>query len=595
MTAPQDLSANLYPDLAAAIAAWGAQGGRLHLDGTYQVSAPIDCRLAPGRAHRLTASAGTVVRYVGRPARHMIRIEPTGRNDLVIDCGAATFDANRIVNCPLFIQSFATPADRGTTRVTGRFRNARSNVRGTGDISGLRVVGAHRLVHVHDVDVDGVTRIAGACDPGYNGSQGVCVVGGDTHNILDILIERVSVRGMTTEDAVTSKYYVDLDGILVFQALERGARGPVIRGATLRDCPGRAIKVYAPTGGGEVRDITILRGTHGGGKAFGGHSIDIDIQHGDGIVSGVRIAYSNDAHYTPTIPIQMAVVNRRTAANPFGPATIEDVVITDSTNVVRQAVVSLHDNSGAGGGTRRAITLRDIADYGKARMLFVSGQAGAEARCDIVIADVNCHVTEAATVTSDPQPNLFVRAANLANRNTVAVPVKHNLGGGMALVTWGDWLAEGPVTGFATYYGGWRGMVGWTNGFRGAAVGGVETRPKPGTSESVGRSVLPVVTLANGATWTGPPVGAYQSIGGDYGFTFRIVGVSGVGRWVAVVGGSRLTPVSAFPTAQVEVTDRGADTRTPGKVVLWKNAATQRQMVSNHSGRPVAFQIVYNP
>lgn len=593
-----------FASFSASLTAWAAQGGELIVDTDQSIPDPgggvtfqaISLQLLANKEYILSSKNKRTISYSGATAvRSMLMI--LGANNAPLKIEGITWDANSKCNKPLFIDYQGVQgANRADIDVSGTFRNAHSSTAGWGDVSGVKIVGGFNNVYIHDVLAENISRAAGVADPGSNGSTGITLFGSGLNNYRSAVIERCRIANITTLDLPDSPNYVDMDGILAFQAIEVGARAPVIRDCTIFEAPGRGIKMYAPNPGSLAENIIISRSSKGVGNGMvggPGHSVDIDFQHGDGIIRNVKIAYSGEAHYTKTSPIQVAQVNARTADNRLGPTIVEGITITDTTATgVKGCVVSVLDSVG---GETRTVRVTDVVDAGKSETLIRTNKMGGTARADVTLERIECDVSVAATRTSDLTPYLFVKARNIINRNASARPVKVNLGDSMSVLDWGDWVGDETVEGFVRYTGGWRGMTGWSNGFRGPG-GGVEAAPAYGKSEVSGRVAPSPVTLADGATWTGPLIGQYNSSGGDYIFSIRLLDAypNDYARWRAGAGSTALVALDAIVGATIVKTDAGVDTADAGKVVVWKDGATQLQKVSNHTGGSIRFQPVYN-
>lgn len=594
-----------FPTLADALTTWAVRGGELVIDADYSVSSPVsgdaalNVQLVANKEYVLSSRTKSKITYTGASIRTMVQI--LGANDAPLTVSGITFDGGNKTNKPLFIDyTGITGANRADLDVSGKFVNAYGMTAGWGDIAGLKIVGGFNAVHIHDFVVDNIGRAAGTTTPGNNGSQGVQLFGSGASNYRSAIIERGRISNLTTLDGVDTAYYADLDGILAFQEIESGAHAPVIRDMELLQIPGRGIKIYAPNPGSLAENVTITRSTKGAGNGITGgpaHSVDIDFLHGDGIIRHVAIAYSGDAHYTKTVPIQITQVNARAATNRLGPTIIEDVRITDTTNPangIKGALISVLDNTPTANETRR-IQIANIYDEGKSETLIRTNKLGANVRVDVELNHIECDVSVAATRTSDLTPFLFVKGRNIVNRNGTLRPVKVTLADTISVLDWGDWEGDATVRGFARYTGGFRGMPAFTNGFRGAG-GGVEAAPTYGKSEVSGRVAPAPVSLANGATWTGPPVGQYNPTGGDYTFSIRLLGsrYNDYARWRTGAGGTTLVPLSRIVGPTIVKTDIGSDAAKKGKVVVWKHGGSQLQKVSNHTGSTIRFIPVFN-
>ncbi|KGB54102.1 hypothetical protein FG91_02351 [Sphingopyxis sp. LC81] len=594
-----------FPTLADALATWAVRGGELIVDADYSIPSPVsgdaalNVQLFANKEYVLSSRTERKITYAGAPSRTLMQI--LGADNAPLAVSGITFDGDNKTNKPLFIDyTGVTGTRRADLSVSGKFVNAYGTTFGWGDIAALKIVGGFDAVHIHDFMVENVGRAAGTTTPGDNGSQGVQLFGSGASNYRSAVIERGRISNLTTLDGADTANYADLDGILAFQEIESGARAPVIRNVELLQVPGRGIKMHAPNPGSLAENVTVTRSMKGVGKGMAGgpgHSIDIDFQHGDGVIRNITITYSGDAHYTKTVPIQITQVNARAADNRLGPTIIDGVRIADTTNPsdgIKGALISVLDNTPAARETR-SIRISNIYDEGKSETLIRTNKLGTNVRVDVELNQIECDVSVAATRTSDLTPYLFVKGRNIVNRNGTLRPVKVTIAGAISVLDWGDWEGDATIRGFARYTGGFRGMPAFTNGFRGAG-GGVEAAPIYGKSEASGRVAPGLVSLINGATWTGPPVGQYDSTGGDYTFSIRLLGSRhhDYARWRTGPGGTTLVPFGAIVGATIVKTDIGADTADAGKVVVWKHGASQLQKVSNHTGSTIRFIPVFN-
>ncbi|MFN6935131.1 MAG: hypothetical protein ACK4NZ_08265, partial [Tsuneonella sp.] len=204
---------------------------------------------------------------------------------------------------PLFIRFESVGgADRRDCTVDGlRIRNARMQA-GTSPVDGSRtnsygatgiaVSGGFDHLALRNVTVENVTRAAGAGLPGSQGCAGISINGAGVSNPRHVLIEDFTISNVDSDDPTNSPWRGDMDGVLVFQAPEASGTRPVVRRGSITNAAGRAVKMYAPGGGGLTEDVTIFRSRPGGPNG----SIDIAHQHGDGKIRNIRIIYAGDAH-----------------------------------------------------------------------------------------------------------------------------------------------------------------------------------------------------------------------------------------------------------------------------------------------------------
>jgi hypothetical protein len=210
-----------------------------------------------------------------------------------------------------------------------------------------------------------------------------------------------------------------MDGVLVFQSPEANGSRPVIQRGTIREAAGRAIKVYAPGGGGATRDLLIYRSVHG--KHDG--SNDIAHQHGDGLIENIVFHYSGDAHSQPTVPIGMSSGTARPREFPFAEGVIRNVTINDTTGQPKRAIISVFYMVLTDTSPRRYV-FRNIRDSGTAQHLFLPGVLGSYGNAEIDIDEVSANLTTGLMATEDYSRHLRVVAHRLVNRNPRPVPFK---------------------------------------------------------------------------------------------------------------------------------------------------------------------------
>ena len=289
----EGLRTSNFSDFETAVSMWAKVGGTLIVDRDHSFGAPITAILLPGLAYRLKSEGSRVLNYIG-PAYHWaFSLYSEGKTAVLIE-GDLTIDgADRV--CIPFYAKF-DKVEGGLRRdfsVDGlRCRNARmAHVLSPIDGAPINLYGACGMLfaggfdhlHLRNVSVDNVTRAARAGTPFYQGSVGIGVVAklNSTCSTRHVTIEEFAVSHVDSEDPPGSEHRVDMDGVLVFQSEEKDGSRPLIQSGIVREAAGRAVKIFAPGGGGVTRKIQIFRSVPS--TIYG--AVEIDHQHGDGVVA----------------------------------------------------------------------------------------------------------------------------------------------------------------------------------------------------------------------------------------------------------------------------------------------------------------------
>lgn len=424
------LRSSAFRSFGEAVARWARAGGVLIVDRDHVEPMPIMMVCVPGLSYRLTSEGARTISYGGPHFHWLFCIYSEGRNPFVID-GALTFDGRDNCSLPFFARfenvggggrrDFSVDGlvarnarmKRGISRVDG------SQTNGYG-ATGMLFAGGFDHLTLRNVRAFDVSRQAGA---GRTGSQG-CVGIGVTANLAGtqsakhVLIEDFEVAHIDSDDPPASPARGDMDGVLVFQSAEADGTRPIIQRGTTREAAGRAIKVFAPGGGGVTREIRVHRSVVGNT----GGSNDIAHQHGDGTIENITFHYSGAAHAQPTIPIGMSSGSQRARGFAFGQGVVRNITINDTTGRPKRAIVTMFYNLQDAGP--RAYRLSDIQDSGSAEHLFLPGGLGSFGDASIEIERVSVNLTTGLMATEDYDRRLRVRARGLVNRNPRPVPFK---------------------------------------------------------------------------------------------------------------------------------------------------------------------------
>jgi len=422
------LRSSAFRSFGDAVARWSGAGGTLIVDRDHIEAAPVTMRCVPGLSYHLTSDRPRTVAYAGPHFHWSFCIYSEGGNPFVVD-GALTFDGQNRCSIPFFAR-FETVSGRARRdfRVDGLVtRNARMK-RGTSRVdgspmnaygaTGMAFSGGFDRLHLRRVRSLDIAREAAAGLPGHQGCVGIAVSGGGIVNPKHVTIEDFEVVNINSDDRPDSRQRGDMDGVLVFQAPEAEGSRPVIQRGTIREAAGRAIKVYAPGGGGVTRDIEVYRSVHGNT----GGSNDIAHQHGDGTIENVAFHYSGDAHSQPTIPIGMSSGHLRERGFPFRRGVVRGITIHDTTGRAKRAIATMFFN--LRDASPRAYLIADVQDHGSAEHLFLPGALGSFGDAAIEIDQVSVNLTIGLMATEDYDRRLTVTARALVNRNPRPVPFK---------------------------------------------------------------------------------------------------------------------------------------------------------------------------
>lgn len=426
------LTASEFPDLSTAVERWQGVGGTLVIDRDFIIAAPIMMICLPGLSYHLTTDRSRLIRYGGEQAHWALCIYSEGDTPFRIDGGLTIDGANRVA-MPLFVRFEPVSGDRrrdflvsglacknarivlGNSPVDGRPANSYG-------ASGMLFMGGFDRLCLSGVSVSDVSRAARSGVVGSKGSLGIGVIGDlhSTSSARHVLIEDFAVSRVDSDDPPFSVERFDMDGVLVFQAAEADGTRPIIRRGTIREAAGRAVKIFAPGGGGVTRDLKIFRSVS---SRFSG-SVDVNHQHGDGLIANIDITYSGRAHDLPSTPISMSSGTPRPIAFPFSVGEVRNVRIHDATGKPKATLIGLQYNVVDDQGTRR-YRISHVIDDGFSLCLLLPGALGTYGIASIEIEDVNVNLTMSLFASEDPTKLLYIRArrANF-NAEQRLLPIK---------------------------------------------------------------------------------------------------------------------------------------------------------------------------
>lgn len=435
-SAAAPVTASEFLDLSAAVAQWELVGGTLQLDRDFDISLPITMIARRGLSYHLITDGPRLLRYVGPRHHWALCIYSEGETPFRIE-GNLTIDGTNRVAMPFFARFENVSGElRRDFRVRGlACRNAKI-VNGTSGLdgtpansygaSGMLFSGGFDRLHLSDVSVKDVTRAAGSGIPGSKGSLGIGVTGNlqSTSSARHVTIEDFEVCRIDSEDSPLSPERVDMDGVLVFQAAEEGGTRPVIQRGTIREAAGRSVKVFAPGGGGVTRELKIFRSISS--RYYG--SVDINHQHGDGLIADIEISYAGRAHDLPTTSISMSSGTARAKGFPFAVGEVRNIRIHDTTGRPKGALVGLQYNV-VGDTSPRRYLFSHIIDDGVSRSFFLPGALGTHGPATIIIEDVDVGLSESLFASEDPTQFLRVQARRAHLSRGRELPVKVNYSG----------------------------------------------------------------------------------------------------------------------------------------------------------------------
>lgn len=425
------LAASAFPDFSSAVERWQAVGGTLVIDRDFVIAAPITMICRPGLSYHLTTDRSRLIRYDGEQAHWALCIYSEGDTPFRID-GALTIDGANRVAMPLFVRFEPVSGDRrrdflvsglacknarivlGNSPIDGRAANSYG-------ASGMLFMGGFDRLHLGKVSVSDVSREARSGIVGSKGSLGIGVIGDlhSTSSARHVTIEDFTVSRIDSDDPPFSPERFDMDGVLVFQAAEAGGTRPIIQRGIIREAAGRGVKIFAPGGGGVTRDLKIFRSVP---SRFNG-SVDVNHQHGDGLIANIDITYAGRAHDLPSTPISMSSGTARPKAFPFVAGEVRDIRIHDTTGKPKATLIGLQYNV-PDDGSARLYEFSRIVDDGSSHSFFLPGALGTYGPASIAIEDVDVNLTGALFASEDPTQLLFIRMRRAHLNSTRLLPVK---------------------------------------------------------------------------------------------------------------------------------------------------------------------------
>jgi hypothetical protein len=566
---------SMYPSIAVAVAAWVAAGGTLLIDSDHNVTAPIFSVLETGKTYRITSDKRRKLTYTGTATGDaMFRFYlAAGRTCPVEIEGSINWDANGLAAAPLMFLSDVLGGDRAPVTMRGKhtFRNGRSLVGSGYEAMGLCFAGGFDDIDIEGFEIRDIAAAVGATIGGSRGTRGLVIAGelGTTKGAATVRVGQHKIVNIQNLETVGGPQRVEMDGALIFQPSEGARSAPIVEKGYYENCLVRAIKIFAPFGGGAIRDIedvlTLQPGTGG--------SVRLNQQHGSGTIMGYRGRYTAGAAGQTIIPIGQAVTGYALAARTVH---ISDVDIDDATGTTQPCLIDLRRNATSSVTPYEAV-IDNVKSSGLYECLSLVGELGTYVDARVALRAVDCRLSIALLKTDSAQFYLKLTAEGLTNRSGTTVPGTALLSGTMRSTDWGDLAAIGRVDGIGRYVGAYRTVFGFTNGLRGID-GGVEAEPPYGKCEVVGRVAFKARPVANNANTTYPAMGRYDPTGGDHTFQVR-VGT----RFAYFMTAANSQTLTAIANNGIILTNGGTPAATPGTVEVVKDANMQI-IVHNYSG-----------
>lgn len=566
---------SLYPSLNVAVAAWVAAGGTLLIDSDHTITTPIFGVLETGKTYRITSDKRRTVTYAGTATGDaMFRFYlAAGRTCPVEIEGSINWNANGLACSPFMLLSDVLAGDRANVTLRGKhtFRNGRSLVGSGYEAMGLCLSGGFDDIDIEGFEIRDIAAPVGATIGGSRGCRGLVIAGelGTTKGAATVRVGQHKIINIQNLETIGGPDRVEMDGTLIFQPSEGARSAPIVEKGYYENCLVRAIKIFAPFGGGAIRDIedvlTMMPGTGG--------SVRVNQQHGSGTIMGYRGRYTAGAAGQTILPIGQAVTGYALAARTVH---ISDVDIDDATGTTQPCLIDLRRNATSSVTPYEAV-IDNVKSSGLYECLSLVGELGTYVDARVALRAVDCRLSQALIKTDSAQFYLKMTLDGVTNRSGSTVPGAVLLSGTMRATDWGDIAAIGRVSGIARYVGAYRTVFGWTNGARGID-GGVEAEPAYGKCDPVGRVAFKARPVANNASTTYPALGRYDPTGGDCTFQVR-VGT----RFAYFMTAANSQTLTSIANNGIILTNGGIPVATPGTVEVVKDANMQI-IVHNYSG-----------
>ena len=457
-TAPDIIYSSRYTSLRLAMLQWAKSGGVLSINQNHDEIDNIYVVLQPGKTYRLTTEGAPIITYIGQHFHWFIRILGKEKTPFIFE-GNLTIDGKNNVNIPFWLQyDLVGGTNRRDCIFDGNFicKNARMK-RGFNRINGdsnstyesacIIFSGGFDKLELRGLQAISATRESNLTVVASKGSRGIVINGfiGTERSSKHIIVSDFVVEDISAEDIPGTIDVPECDGLLIFKSAELSASETVVERGRFKNCLGRAIKLYSPGGGGVAKELLIERSNNLASV------IDINFQHGDGLVEDVEFRYFDKAHGTKnyrlaTTPISFATSYSRPKEFPFRNTTIRNVQIIDTTGVRKAQLIGLDYIKDE--NTPRKVWFENILDKGASDVLFRPAALGRYQDVTLHIQNVDVNLEVAACETDDPLERLTVIATDFVNRSPVDRPVVTTLDGKVRTASYGHWVSSGVLEGF---------------------------------------------------------------------------------------------------------------------------------------------------
>jgi len=415
----------------AAFEKWARLGGELVIDQDFTIERPLIVSLERGRSYSLTTLGNRKLRYAGPQFHWAVCLLSRGATPLEIR-GPLEIDGADRVCMPLFVRfEGVSSSDRRDCTISGlTCRNARmiagrSRIDGSATnaygATGMMLMGGFDRLLLRDVAATNVTRAAGASRLGSQGCAGIAVVGqlGSTASARHVTIERFAIERVDSDDPVGSKARADMDGLLVFQSAERGGSAPIVRDGHIVNAAGRAIKIFAPGGGGLTQRIEVERSVAGPSQG----AVEIAHQHGDGTIADIMVSYSGNAHAGPTQVIGLGTNAPRSPGFAMGAALVSNITVRDTTRVPKRALIAMQQFNPQD-REARSYRIENVVDEGTSEYFFLPGSLGEYGPASLRIRGARCNLRTALFASEDRNRALRIDIADSTFGRGNPVPTK---------------------------------------------------------------------------------------------------------------------------------------------------------------------------